>query len=236
MEEPLRGLLLKRVAYGDADLILTILTHERGLFSCYARSARRQKRGWSGLLSPGNSLVFHLSGRRRSGLASLRHLTLSKDRSRQLASPTALARAAYYLDLARRVTVEDAPAEDFLSRLEFALDRIEEPGVTRYIEWASVEQLGVLPDLEHCGDCGADLLVHGALLSMNSGGLLCHACGHEGLAVSANTLIHLGDLTRGELVTEVNAERALAQFLGQMLLEQLGVLESRRQAARYASL
>jgi len=236
MGEPLRGLLLKRVAYGDADLILSLLTYERGLMSCFARSARRQKRAWSGILSPGNSVEFRLSPRRRKGLPSLSDLRLTVDRSQQLAAPIALARAAYYLDLARRVTVEDLPAPAFLGRLEFCLDRIQQPGVTRYAEWATVEQLGVLPALEYCGECGADLAVTGAVLDSVEGSLLCSDCGADGLSVTPGTLVHLRGLAEAELVTATEAERALAQVLGQILRNQLGVLESRRQAARYASL
>ena len=236
MEESLRGLLLKRVAYGEADLILTFLSRERGLVSCFGRSARRQKRAWSGLLSPGNTLEIELSTRRQTGLPTLKHLRLGKDRSQKLATPATLARAAYYLDLAIRVTVEGAPASDFLDRLELALDHIEEPGVSRFMEWASVDQLGVLPPLDHCGECGAEFGDSGGRLAPGGGGMFCLACGGQGQRVAGQTLHHLRALSQGQWRMENEAERDLAKLLGQILFHQLGVLESRRQAARYAAL
>jgi len=236
MDASFRGLLLKRVAYGDADLILTILSAKNGLVSCFARAARRQKRAWSGLLSPGNSLEMDLSSRRRTGLPTVRQLRLIKDRSGALASPASLARAAYYLDLALRVNVEGAEAPEFLDRLEFALDRIEEPGMSRFMEWASIDQLGVLPPTDWCEECGGELGEGGAIQRVVGGGLSCLGCGRQGMKISQETLAGLRALAEGEIVTDVESERALARFLGHLLLNQLGVLESRRQAARFAAL
>jgi len=51
------ALVLRKVEYGDADLILSLYTESRGRISAIARSARKSRKRFTGALDPG-SLVL----------------------------------------------------------------------------------------------------------------------------------------------------------------------------------
>lgn len=65
-----RALVLRNVAYGDADAVVTLLTHTHGRVSCFARGARRSTRRFRGGL-PTFALLDVTLLRKAEGLSTL---------------------------------------------------------------------------------------------------------------------------------------------------------------------
>ncbi|HEX5101745.1 MAG TPA: recombination protein O N-terminal domain-containing protein, partial [Polyangiaceae bacterium] len=65
------ALLLKRVEYGEADLVLTLFTERFGRISALARAARKSTRRFGGALEPMHTLEVALEERPKSELFML---------------------------------------------------------------------------------------------------------------------------------------------------------------------
>nr|MDQ2647496.1 DNA repair protein RecO [Myxococcota bacterium] len=70
------ALVLRRVEYGDADLIVTLLTLSLGRVSALARGARKSRRRFGGALEPFFTLSVTLEERRSSELFALREASV----------------------------------------------------------------------------------------------------------------------------------------------------------------
>lgn len=64
------AIVLRKQPYGDADEILTLLSHQKGLFKIFAKGSRRSKKRYQGLLEVFGHGRFHFR-ERLGGLASL---------------------------------------------------------------------------------------------------------------------------------------------------------------------
>ena len=230
MEGPVRALVLGRVPYGDHDLVVSFLSGEVGRFSAFAARPRSKKKGWNALLSPGNTTLLQFSPRRRGGMPGLAQVDLIADRSAALSDPAGLARAAYFLELASAATRDGVLAPSLARALEVALDAIDEPETSRWMELQTLRHLGVEPDPDHCARCGEGL-VNGAGLDPQGLGLNCRRClpssRHyprsllDGLRAMGETVVPLGGVS----------DHDLGVMFGRLLRIQLGELKTVRVAA-----
>lgn len=65
------AIVLKRIAYGEADLIVTFFTRERGRMSGIARSAKKSMRRFGGAFEPGTLAEVSYNEKRGAHLANL---------------------------------------------------------------------------------------------------------------------------------------------------------------------
>ena len=77
-----RALVLKRVAYGESDLVVTLLTEELGRVSALARGARASQKRFGGSLEPMHTLRVRLDDRPRAELSVLRESSIDVPRTR----------------------------------------------------------------------------------------------------------------------------------------------------------
>ena len=73
-----RALVLKRVEYGEADLVLTWFTERFGRVSALARAARKSTRRFAGALEPMHTLELALEERPKSELFVLREARIAQ--------------------------------------------------------------------------------------------------------------------------------------------------------------
>lgn len=180
---PHTALLLRLQALGDADLIVSLLTHQAGRADALARGARRSRKRFAGVLRPFCLVAVEVEAPRRGSLAILKSAELVADLGGEALSYPQLCLASYLAELALQVAQPDhaEPALfDWLAdRLPWCqrLSDADLPAAKLAAEAAWLRVGGVLPDLLHCTRCGA-LLVSGGSWPADSDGLGCPDCLH----------------------------------------------------------
>lgn len=239
------GVVLRRVDYGEADRILTVLTRDYGKVGVIARGVRKS----------GSRLAAHtdLFARSRMQLArgrgDLDVLTQAETvgSTAPLADARRAACAAVCAELADRVLESHHPdAETFdlvADALRDCADTTRDPRTA--LVWLTrrmIDRLGYAPQLQECASCGVRLAESSAWFSAAAGGLLCDRCavsdpGSVECAVRVIKVLRVaaaGDrdlyrrlrLDEASLVTlETVAERELAQHMERQL-RSLGVLRA----------
>lgn len=223
------ALLLARVTYGEADLVVTLFTESLGRVSALARGARRSSKRFGGALEPIHTLRVSLDERSRGELVPLRETSIEVAREKlagNLESLTVAGKALSWLRKAAPPRTPEPAAWDaivqFLDLLERDPGRQSERLVA--LGMRMLEAFGWGLELSRCVRCGKLCPVEQtALVSPERGGLVCRACGGGPLRLASPTrqalmlaasgqddALPASDLPRAlELV-----ERALAAHMG----------------------
>jgi DNA repair protein RecO (recombination protein O) len=181
------AVLLKSVAYGEADLIVTLFTRARGKLSALARGARGSKRRFAGALGTLVVSRVELRPRPASELWVLASATPTEAFHQVAADVVALAHAGWATELVRELSAPEQPDQEVFDLLLglYRLLGARGPSVTalRAFELALLDHAGLAPVLDRCVGCGslepAALNAPGAVFDPGRGGVACSACaGH----------------------------------------------------------
>jgi DNA repair protein RecO (recombination protein O) len=225
------ALLLRRVEYGEADLVLTLLTRKLGKLSALARGARKSSKRFGGVLEPMHTLAITLDERPGAELLTLSEAKLSVPRSKLLGSLAALEAAGKALSWVRRAAPPRTPEAEPYTVLTTLLDRLNdgahtEPPVIALAEagLSLLSAFGWGIDFERCVRCGRGALpAQSASVDAVRGGLVCRSCGGARLRISAAARGHMarasagdtGVLTHGEAADALNiVDAALGAHAG----------------------
>lgn len=198
-----RALLLRRTLVGDADLVVSLFTEERGLLSAAARSARRTS-SKLGALEPIHSLLVTLEMRPGAEMGKLVDAQIDRPRLRATSESARLDAAFRALTWVRSVTSPLEPDRRTFAIVEALLDTLDGPDPVRERLALSMAGLGVLDamgyalELDACVSCGTACPVgSSAMLDPARGGLVCRACGGGRILVRAAVRGALSSLARG---------------------------------------
>jgi DNA repair protein RecO (recombination protein O) len=223
------ALLLARVAYGEADLILTFFTDSLGRISALARGARRSTKRFAGSLEPMHTLHVEVDERPSGELFALREATIDRPRLglvSSLESLEAAGRALSWLKKAAPVRTPEPLAWAVITRFLDDLEREPARQPERLVELGMrlLDSFGWGLDLTRCVRCGKPCpLGQAALVSPDRGGLVCRACGGGPVRISGPLRAGLlraasGEddaLPKDEVATALDlVERALAAHVG----------------------
>jgi DNA repair protein RecO (recombination protein O) len=185
------AIVLRRLDYGEADRILTLLTREYGKLAAIAKGARRA-RAKNGstldlfcrsqmMLAKGRNLDVVAQAERRG---DVRHISGDLQRT---------AYACLVAEVVDKVLEDRHPVDDIfdlvvvtLARLN-ALERSSRADVAWFL-MRMLDLLGYQPQLFHCPSCNQPLTEEAGWFSPLLGGILCHICGAHGQAGSAVTV------------------------------------------------
>lgn len=190
------GLLVGRVPYGEADLVVTLYTEALGRVSAMARAARKSQRRFGGALEPIHTLRLRLSERPTSELFALESAELAQPRLAATANLAALEAAGTWLGWLRRASPSHEPDAEVWARTTAVLDALDRPamspaGAERALAEAGLGLLGALGwglELTRCVRCARPApSAAPAGLDATQGGLLCRACGPPEQILSAET-------------------------------------------------
>lgn len=185
------ALVLRRVDYGEADRIVTLLTESHGKIAVLARGARRSKQRFGASLEPFGVLEAGLSLGRGS-LATLKEASPLRAFPALLASLPAMTAAGRAIEKTRELSPERTPdARLFHTHVEFfdTLDAGAEPDeLVMAFELRVLSLLGMPPRLDGCARCGKRRGTRPGTFAASMGGLLCQACGGGSLLLSHETL------------------------------------------------
>jgi DNA repair protein RecO (recombination protein O) len=224
------ALVLRAVAYGEADRVLTLATRTHGKLSAIARGARKSTKRFGGLalFVVGEAT---LKDRRGAELLTLDGWLTRQDYSRLASDVVAMAHASYGAELLRELTAARQPEPrlfDLLVDLYAVLAAAPPRSDTlRAFELKLLDELGFGPVLDECAGCGA---LACAAIDPGRGGAVCASCAAasraEGVrplgAAARDRLARVRALSLAEVATlepagadvDADARRATHALLG----------------------
>jgi DNA repair protein RecO (recombination protein O) len=220
------AILLRRIEYGDYDLIVTLFTKEQGKTSAIAKSAKKSVKRFPGVLEPFSRLNVVLAKGRGKGMPVLQEATLEEPFFKIREDIVKTAYASYWSELIYLWMAEGEPQEPLyrltlhvLNELHRGKTPVEVLSILFQMRFLSLA--GFRPNFDHCHVCKTclDQIQHAAVASEPAkGGIACPTCsGDNGcLKISKGTLKQLmwtdtGDLSRAARVRFTPA--ALAEGL-----------------------
>ncbi|HEX2875787.1 MAG TPA: DNA repair protein RecO [Polyangiaceae bacterium] len=209
------ALLLRRVEYGEADLVLTLLTQKLGKVSALARSARKSMKRFGGSIEPMHTLMLDLDERPGAELFTLVEAKLLVPRPKILSSLAAMEAAGKALSWARRAAPPRTPEEAPYAVLSTLLDRLAQEPTAESSALALAEAglrllsaFGWGIDFERCVRCGRQALPsQSASVDAVRGGLICRSCGGARLRISSGARERMARAATGETGV-LNADEA----------------------------
>lgn len=225
-------ILLRRVEYGDYDLILTLFSREKGKIAAIAKAAKKSTKRFGGILELFSVLRIVARPGRGKNLPTLQEATLQKPFFNIRADIGKTAYASYWAELVLALLEDGAPQPrlfDLLVDLLEQLDRSDEAETVLSILFQMRFLLisGYRPVLDQCSGCRTpmeqipDNPIH---FGLERGGLLCRKCGRppsNPLTLSRGTIKQLLWLEKGPLATATRI-----RFSPQAVQEGLRFLET----------
>lgn len=226
------AIVLRRIEYGDFDLILSFLTLEKGKFSAIAKSARKSTKRFGGTLELFAALDILCSSGRRSGLPVLQEAALKQPFAAIRSSIICTAYASYWAELVDGWSEEGQRQPDLYELLlhvlsELDLGRTPADVLSILFQIRFLVLSGHGPILRGCSRCKRDIdRIEGGpfFFDLSRGGVVCGRCaaaGSAGLTLSRGALKQLQWLGSGDL-----SKVGRLRFSPPAVVESLKVLEA----------
>ena len=206
------AILLRRIDFGDYDLIITFFSLKRGKISLIAKSAKKSVKRFAGTLELFSLLDIVWSGGRKKGLPVLQEASLIKPFSEIRKDIKKTAYASYWAELINKWIEEGAVQKEIFFLFQYVLSELD-AGIIPDAALSILFQLrfmlisGLLPDLSHCSICntGIDQIKDGEFTcDLASGGILCGRCSKKSgkrLKLSRGTIKQLLWMEHKDLAT-----------------------------------
>jgi DNA repair protein RecO (recombination protein O) len=186
------AIVLRRVAYAEADLVVTLLGSETGRVSALARGARKSSRRFAGGLGMAATGEARLHERAGAELMVLESFDARDDRAGLATNIAKAAHAAYAIELCDRLCPPRQAEKSVFSWLDEFLTRLTAGAATaerlRVFELGLLRGLGLGPSLDRCVVCDrGDLGGEDVRWHPERGGVVCRNCSGRGDLLSGNT-------------------------------------------------
>jgi DNA repair protein RecO (recombination protein O) len=175
------AIVLKKVAYGDSDLIVTLFSRDLGRISGFARSARVSKRRFQGAFEIGSVIGIEYSEKAGSELVTITGAHALRPIGGAMKSLVRIHAMTVAIELALSFLQErQAAPEKYDLLCEFLIDLSEaDPSLWDILafkfKWLS--HSGFRPNLDCCTVCGKERGIGaGWVFDFEHGGLVCATC------------------------------------------------------------
>jgi len=221
-----RAVVLRKLDYGEADRIFTLLTREHGKVGAIAKGVRRP----SSKLGPSLELYGHVDVLLAKGRGELDVVAqVARVPGYRISGDvSSMAHAALICELAERVCEDRHPLDGVYELTVTALDELaRETDPRRASAWflmTALDLLGYAPQLVSCASCERPLPAQPAAFSAEAGGLLCSSCALPSMdlvplaAIKVLRLMASGDL---DTYRRVKLDPALMASIEGVLQSQL---------------
>ena len=211
------ALLLRRVEYGESDLVLTLLTDSMGRISALARGARKSAKRFGGALEPMHTLRVSYDDRSGAELVVLREAKLERARPFLLTSLERMQAAGQALNWVRKAAPPRTPEPDVWATMQTFLDHLSNPedatSVRARLAATGLQLLAAFGwgiDFERCVSCGkAPGPAQPAAVDSARGGLVCRDCGGARRRLDAEQRVALLRAAAGGELQDEHAALAL---------------------------
>jgi DNA repair protein RecO (recombination protein O) len=194
--------VLRKLDYGEADRIFTLLTRTHGKVGAIAKGVRKP----SSKLGPSLELYGHIDVLLAKGRGELDVVAqVSRIPGYRIeGSVERMAHAALIAELAERVCEDRHPLDGVYELAVASLDELSrESDPRRASAWfllTALDLLGYAPQLMSCASCERPLTARPAPFSASAGGFLCESCALPSMepvplaAIKVLRLMAAGDL------------------------------------------
>ena len=199
------AIVLRRVDYAEADVVVTLLGRETGRVSALARGARKSSRRFSGGLGMAARGEARLGERAGADLMVLESFEVLDDRAGLATDLAKTAHAAYAIELCDRLCPPRQAEKPVFAWLDEFLVRLNKGHASaerlRVFELGLLRGLGIGPSLDRCVVCDrGDLEGEDVRWHADRGGVVCRNCSGRGDLMSGNTRKALQRLATTSLV------------------------------------
>ena len=178
------AILLRRLDYGDFDVIITFFTLEKGKISVIAKSAKKSTKRFGGVLELFSELQILAGSGRGKGLPVLQEAVIKQPFSSIRADYKNTAYASYWSELIYNWIEENYQQVALYYLFEHVLYELDagrtEPSVLNILfQMRFLSLSGHRPNLSHCSLCQKDLASINAnqiVVNLQRGGIICGQC------------------------------------------------------------
>lgn len=205
------AVVLRRLTYGDYDVILTVLTPDLGKRAVIAKSAKKSTKRFAGILEPFANLRIVFNERKgKGGMPVLQEASLIRPFASIRCDIIKTAYASYWTELVFLWIEEGQPRPEIYQLLTFALNELAGGAMAPMdlsvlFQMRFLGQEGFHPVLERCSCCRKDindLNQDQFCIDLTKGGIICDQCPSkpsQRLHLSKGTLKQLQWTTKGDL-------------------------------------
>jgi len=178
------AILLRRLDYGDFDVIITFLTLERGKLSLIAKSAKKSTKRFAGVLELFSELQILADFGRGKGLAVLQEAVLKQPFSSIRADYKKTAYASYWSELIYNWIEENFKQVALYYLFEHVLYELDSGKITPAVlnilfQMRFLTLSGHRPNFSHCSLCRLELeniQNDNIAVNLERGGIVCGKC------------------------------------------------------------
>jgi DNA repair protein RecO (recombination protein O) len=178
------SILIRRLDYGDFDLIITFLTYTQGKMTVIAKSAKRSTKRFGGVLELFSQLDISVSSSNRKGMPILTEASLSQPLRNIRGDIKKTAFASYWAELVNDTLEDDKPQTAVFKLLTFALKTMDAGDIPDEVlsilfQMRLLTLSGLCPNLGYCCTCHSDLADAGNYkinVDLAKGGVVCEHC------------------------------------------------------------
>ena len=226
------AILLRKIDFGDYDVIINFFTLDRGKFSAIAKSAKKSTKRFSGILELFSALNIVCEIGRRKGLPILQEAGLTHAFSKIRTDIQKTAYASYWAEIINEWMEEGERQQDLYSLLLYALteldrERLPPESLSIFFQLKFLIYAGYAPNLKECTVCRKtveEIKETRIRFDLKKGGLICSQCrsgDSSHIQLQKGTVKHLLWIER---VALNKIERI--HFTDQALMEGLRLLEA----------
>jgi DNA repair protein RecO (recombination protein O) len=200
-----QGIVLRTLRLGEADRIVTFVTHTHGKVRAVAKGIRKTKSRFGGRLEPVSHVALLLYEGRELDIVTQAEVI---DHFRPIREDLdRLTRATILLEAVDQVAQEGEPSPRLYQMLLGALRSLAAADSELLVPaffWKLLSLEGFHPVLEICAGCGADDVPLVAF-DLAEGGALCRAC-RRGMPISPDALALVRRILGGDLARVLREE------------------------------
>lgn len=210
------ALVVRNVAYGESDVVATLLTANEGKVAAIVRGARKGSRRVSGALEPMHTIEITYEDK-GSELVTLKEARVVRARTAMLTDLDALEAGGLLLRWARHMFPAKTEERAAFATLVLALDALDarEKDPRAILAFAGVRLLADVGwgiELAQCVTCGARCPDDAAAtLDATKGGIVCRKCGGARVWVAADVRRAVIDGSIDALAPHAKAAVALVE-------------------------
>jgi len=196
------AIMLRRIEYGDYDLIITFFTRKLGKLAVMAKSAKKSSKRFPGILEPFSGLEIVCTGGRKKGLLFLKEATLVSPLPGIGTDIVKTGYASYWAEIINTWMEEQVENKEVYRLFQYVLTELEK-GTIPAADLSILFQIrflniaGVGPNLSGCISCGLSIEKAPQTffrIDLGRGGWACSRCGQGPLSragLSKGAIKHL---------------------------------------------
>jgi DNA repair protein RecO (recombination protein O) len=204
------AIMLRKMDFGDYDLIITLFTLKEGKITVIAKSAKKSTKRFGGILELFSILEVVYGTGRRKGLPVLQEAALKQPFPSIRSSMLKAAYASYWTELINE-WMEDGHAEIRLYQLfyhvlkELDAGQTPEGALSILFQMRFLKMFGLAPNLQSCGTCRTDMEKveeTTVIFNLTKGAVTCDQCAAGSgrkMTLTKGTVKQLLWIEKGEL-------------------------------------